>query len=397
MILATVLLAESTVSYAQDAEPTSEDAKPPPAPKTEPPALKVGMGVRTGLAMAIPDEGDTTLSLDDGLLDQILIRPYFSGQLNDYMGVVANFELGTPTGRGTFHILDAIFQLKLAEEFQIWIGQHISANDRNNMNGPFFHNSWNFPVDVESYPFDTGARDRGVTFWGLLAGGILKYHASIVDMQPGQKIDNLRYAGRLTLHLLEPEKFYYNSGTNFGASDMLAFGAVVQYQKGVDVEPMGDDMEPTGDDNDFLGFSFDGIFEKNFGPGGTITIEGGYWNFENVGVDYVANQGTIDKGTGIVGGLAGVKGSSYMGSISWLTPKKIGLGYLQPNARIQVGDYDANDGQVVTVDVGLAYVVDGFNNRWHLNYRHREVPAAVDGSTGTATEDIIQIGTQMQL
>ena len=35
------------------------------------------------------------------------------------------------------------------------------------------------------FPMDFAARDRGFTFWGLVAGGILKYHLSVVDLQRG--------------------------------------------------------------------------------------------------------------------------------------------------------------------------------------------------------------------
>src|SRR5690606_14662201 len=119
------------------------------------------------------------------------------------------------------------------DELQLWGGQHIPATDRNNMNGPFFGNTSNFAIGAEQDPSDAGARDRGATLWGLIADGMLKYHASVVDLQPGAELQNARVAGRLTLHLLEPENFYYNSGTYFGSQDILAFGAVVQSQKGV--------------------------------------------------------------------------------------------------------------------------------------------------------------------
>ncbi len=201
-------------------------------------------------------------------------------------------------------LLDAIAQIKVVDEFQIWVGQHIPANDRNNNNGPFFANTWNFAVDAGGYPFDAAARDRGVTFWGLIAGGRLKYHASMVDLHPGQKFATARYAGRLTLHLLEPEAFYYNSGTYWGTKDVLAIGATAQGQQGPDGTP----------NTDFAGFSFDAFFEKNTGGSGTITIEGGCWNFESTESAYVNNQGTLDSGAGVPGGPYG--GSAYMGVLS---------------------------------------------------------------------------------
>lgn len=360
------------------AEPEPEAAEP----EAEAPSLKVGVGVRSGIGLTFPKGGDASISLTDGLADQINIRPYMSGQLNEYVGLVANFEVGTANGLGHFAILDAMAQVKFMDELQVWIGQHIPANDRNNMNGPFYQATWIFPITVPSYPFDKGARDRGITVWGLINGGMLKYHLSAVDLQPGQK--SPRLAGRLTLHLLEPEAFYYNSGTNYGAADMLAFGAVFHYQKGDETDDMGNAL-----DNDFIGFSFDGIFEKNFGSGGTLTIEGGYWNFENVGPDYVADQGTIDSGLGIAGSPAGLVGSAYMGMIAWLTPDKIGLGQISPNVRVQIGDYEGSEDPSMAIDAGLAYVIDGFNHRWHLNYRYQD--------WGGNKSNGVQLGFQLQM
>lgn len=365
-----------------------EDLKPTPKPDAAKPTLKVGIGLRTGLSVNVNNPSDKVLVyLDDGLIDQANMRPYFTADLNEHVSFFSSFEIGTRYGLGQFNILDAVVQLKLIPEFQVWVGQHIAANDRNNMNGPFFGNGWNFAITVPSYSFDTGARDRGVTFWGLIAGGRLKYHASAVDLQPGgtregmsfrgQTFTNARYAGRVTVHLWEPEDFYYNSGTYFGKKDVLAFGAVVNYQKGPELMP--------GIQNDFFGYSFDAFMEKNLGPTGTITLELGYWDFKKVDAMYVTNQGTRDSGVGFWGPLPG---RSFMASASWLSPSKLGMGYLQPNVRWQWADYEGQMSKWNTFDVGLGYIVDGFNHRWYLNFRHND--------TGV-TDDIFQIGAQIMM
>lgn len=342
------------------------------------------MGVRTGLASSLKNSTDKVgLTLDDGLVDQVNVRPYLSGQLTENIGAVANFEIGTPKGLGTFNILDAILQFKIADEFQLWVGQHIPANDRNNFCGPFYNNSWNFAIAVQSYPFDVGARDRGFTFWGLIADGIIKYHLSMVDLQKGRAVENARLAGRITINLLDPENYYYSSGTYFGAQDTLAIGAVAQYQNGI-AGKAATDLNMDGKvDTDFLGFSVDALFEKNLKAAGTVTVEGGYWNFEGSGEDYVVNQGSVDTGLGVTGPQPG---SSLLGAVSWLTPSKVGIGHIQPNARYQLGKYDAGDLKVL--DAGVSYIVDGFNNRWHFNYRR------IDSKS---VEHILQLGAQMQI
>jgi hypothetical protein len=356
-----------------ETEPTEEAKAVAAAGGPTYPSLTIAIGARTGLAINL-NEGQ--LSLNDGLVDQVHARPYFSAALVEWFGFDFGLEIGTPKGLGAVAVLDAIAKLKLADEFQIWVGQHIPANDRNNMNGPFYQNGWNFPIGVQSYPFDVGARDRGITAWGLIADGHLKYHASVVDAQPGAEFDELRYAGRLTVHLLEPENFYYNSGTYYGKQDILAIGAVIQYQGGSESTPEGTNL-----DNEFIGMSVDFMYEQNFDSAGTFTLDGGYWNFNASGDDYAVNQGTNDLGLGVAGP---VPGQSFMVGLAWLTPNKVGVGYISPQVRLQYGDYATS---TITIDAGIAYVVDGYNHRWHLNYRH------VEPEVGEAT-DLIQIGVQ---
>lgn len=390
----------TTVVTTKPAEPatppeSAEAAEAVGAKESDPlelkPKLNVGMGIRAGTALIFDDAsaGGPALRLDDGVGQLYNIRPYFSGQLTDAIGFTGNFE----TTQSGLAVLDAIVQVKVADEFQVWFGQHIPAMERNNTNGPFYNNGWNLPIVVQTLPFDIAGRDRGVTAWGLVAGGLLKYHLSVVDLAApvataaapgvtatqGAGIGSARYAARVTVNLLDPENYYYTSGTYYGEQDTLAIGAVIHGQKGVD-GPGGADL-----DNDLLAFTADVLFEKNLGKGGTITFEGGYWNFEATGAAYVPNQGTADLGVGAVGPLGA---TSYLASVSWLTPEKIGYGKLQPLAKLQVGDYAAT---AVALDLGLGYIIDGFNHRWFLNFRHQ------DNGGGASSIDMLQIGAQLQL
>jgi hypothetical protein len=365
--------------------------EPPMVANTEEPfkpSLKVGVGLRTGLSLGFNPGDDVTLTLSDSL-DQFMFRPYFAGQLTKNIGMFVQLDGGS----GGISVIDAYVELKLIDEFQVLVGQHIPANDRNNTSGPFFNNSWNFAA-VHSFPFDAAARDRGFTFWGTFADGIVKYHLSMVDLQPGQQIGNARFSGRLAFNFLEPEKGYYASGTYWGKQDVLVLAGVFSAQDGT--KPSEDDeaVDRNMDgkiDTDFLAFEVDLLFEKNLGAGGTITLEGGYWNWNNVGADYQVNLGTNNVGSGFVGALSGnVTGQSYQIVASWLSPSKLGIGQLQPNVRLQGFDEDAGDSKII--DVGLGYIVDGFNHLYRINYRHAKNPK---GSAGD--EDSIQIGAQLQL
>lgn len=388
---------EGTAEPAQEpaAEPVQEaagevvEAPEEPAPAKAP--LKVGMGIRAGTAMVFNDpavEG-VALRLDDGVVSQLNVRPYFSGQLTDNVGFTGNFEVT----EGSVDILDAIVQVKVVDELQVWFGQHIPAMERNNFNGPFYNNSWNLPIAVQTAPFDIAGRDRGATVWGLVGGGVLKYHLSVVDLAPpastniqgvdteAATVGNARFAARATINLLDPENYYYTSGTYYGAQDTLAIAGVVQSQKGVE------SLDPAVElDNDLLMFAADLLFEKNLGAGGTFTLEGGYWNFEGTGADYVPNQGTADFGGGVAGPL---NGSSYLAAIGWLTPEKVGYGKINPHVKVQIGDYEPN--RVVVADFGLGYIVDGFDHRWFLNYRYMDMGGEVDPIS------MLQMGAQLQL
>lgn len=375
-------------STAPPEEPvTAESAVEPPAeapgPFTFAPTFTVGVGARSGLDLNL---GTGTLSLSDGLVDQLQVRPFMSGSLTPNVGFFVQFEIGSGSGAAgsqsflpAFQILDAVAQLKVVNEFQVWVGQHIPANDRNNMNGPFFGNTWNFATVAGSYPFDVGARDRGITAWGLIAGGHVKYHISAVDLQPGRDIAQARLAGRLTLHFLEPENFYYNSGTYWGKQDILTVGGVFHTQKGSDAVL----------DDDLMGFSFDGMFEKTLGKAGTFTAEAGYFNFDSTGANYVGNQYSADSGTGVSGPYPG---EGMLALVSWLTPDSVGPGKIQPNARVQYGDYAGT--KTTMVDIGLAYVIDGYNHKYHLNYRHGDTTDPMGVNTKL---DSIQVGFQYMM
>jgi len=369
--------------------PVEERATEPPT-VAEPafsPKLTIGVGLRTGLSFAVNPGDQVTFSLSDSL-DQLMFRPFFAAQLTNKVGMFVQLNAGA----SRIDIIDAYFDLKLVDEFQILLGQHIPANDRNNFSGPFFNNSWNFAA-VPSFPFDAAARDRGFTFWGLLASGIIKYHLSMVDLEPGREIGKARFAGRLNFNFLDKETSYYASDTYFGKQDTLAIGALVSYQDGMSSGQGVTDKNMDGKiENDFLGFAADALFEKNLGAGGTITLQAGYWNWDGTGADYVVNQGSKTAGSGFVGALGGnVTGQSYQVAASWLSATKLGSGQLQPNLRVQGFDKDAGDTMIY--DVGIGYIINGFNHLWRLNYRHVDNP----GGGKSVDEDSLQLGAQLQI
>lgn len=383
-------LAEPKPLAAPPPPPVIKVDPPPPPPKEEKPSilkpvLKVGFGLRSGIDVNFNKGDDVEVTVSDGLVDQVLVRPYFSAQITEMVGVVANLQFGTGKPLGA-SLLDAIVQLKIADEFQIWGGQHIPANDRVNFQGPFFNNGWNFEAPgVQAFPFDNGARDRGFTFWGLIAGGFFKYHLSMVDLQPGQSIQNSSFAARANFNFLDKENYYYTSGTYYGAQDTLSIGGVIRGQKGTGVSDVGGVRKGPSLDNGFFGGGVDLLAEKRFASG-TYTLQAQYTNMNGTDPGYVVNQGTVDTGNGVTGPHPG---QSLFAEISWLSPTKLGAGQLQPNLHFTWADHKATDTTLV-YDIGLGYIIDGFNHRWYLNYRH------IDADFG-GKQDILQIGAQIQI
>ncbi len=401
--------AQAVVPYEQPAlaEPKPLEVAPPPpadvkkieeeAKEEEPsllkPVLKIGLGVRTGLnAQLHQSQGRDVvqLSLYDGVVDQTMIRPYFSAQLTKHVGVVANFQFGSPKVLGA-GLLDAIVQVKIVDEFQIWGGQHIPANDRLNFQGPFFNNGWNFEApNTQQLPWDNGARDKGFTFWGLVGGGFFKYHLSMVDLQPGRSVSTASYAARANFNFWDPENYYYTSGTYYGAQDTFSVGGVVRGQRGTKTD---DEGKPS--DNGYLAGAVDMLIEKRF-TSGVYTLQAQYMNTNGSGSGYVVNQGTADTGSGVTGFQPG---QSFFGEVSWLSPTKVGIGQLQPNFHVGWGKNQnaaaraANGGDDVQskyYDVGIGYIIDGFNHRYYLNYRRMDHDTLGKG-------DSLQLGAQIQI
>lgn len=76
------------------------------------------------------------------------------------------------------------------------------------------------------YPSTVG-RDDGATLWGNIAGGLVQYRVMVADGSEDETVnpgDNPRFAGRLSLSLLEPETGWFNQGTYLGERQVLSIG-----------------------------------------------------------------------------------------------------------------------------------------------------------------------------
>jgi len=317
-----------------------------------PKVLNYGVGVRIGA-------GYTTQSPDGYGVPTLDVRPYIGGQVAPWLKFSGNLDLNTADA-SRIHVLDAIGQFEPTDLFNVWIGRFLPPSDRANLSGPYYQNAWNFPTTVNGYPSIYAGRDDGAAVWGQIGKGQLKYQAGVFTLDPSIPMSQAIYAARVVFNALDPEPGYYNSSTYYGAKDVLALGAALQYKKTLD---------PAGDKK-FLGFNFDLLFEKKLIASDVLSLEGAYYNFDQ-------------------GNDAARQGWSAFGLASWLFGSKLGPGRAQPMFRYQHAEAPAGGGSTNTIDGGLNYILDGHNARAALAVQYVSPPG---GSSYTG----IQLGIQIQ-
>jgi hypothetical protein len=318
------------------------------------PAIAFGVGVRAGFEEAHQKASLSTLN----------VRPYISGQLNRIVKFQANLDsdlvkIGSEPIEA-IRILDAIGKFEIHDLFNIWAGRFLPPSDRANLSGPYFQSAWNFPV-TSRYPSIYAGRDDGLAVWGQVDGGRFKYQLGGFSGGAPESLDAWRYAGRLTLNLLDPEPGYYNSSTYYGTKDVLAIGAVAQVQH--------DGIRTATGRDDLVAASGDLLFEKKLGDAGTMTIEGAYYDFEKAKL-----------------------GSSFTVLGAYLIPVEVGIGRFQPLVRFQ--DYLVDNARLGgadrILDSAINYVISGHDARVSLNWTHEAPPH------GASHVDSVQLGVQIQ-
>jgi hypothetical protein len=174
-------------------------------------------------------------------------------------------------------------------------------------------------------------RNDGATAWGQIAGGLFKYYVGAYDVFSAG--NNPLVSGRVNLALINPEPGYYHSSTYYGAKDLLALGASAQFQKS------------KGDAEDYSEVSVDLLFEKSLNGSGTINVEGAFYKYYASSIEL-----------------------SYYAWLSYMTPDKVGPGYLQPLVRIQQAKPDGEDLWTI-VEAQLGYIISQDAAKLALGYQ----------------------------
>ncbi len=272
--------------------------------------------------------------------------------------VYEDFKLFFSTERifGEYRVQDAIVKYEPDTHFNIWMGRLLTPADRIEMSGPFFALTWN-QFTVPLYPSDNDpdgraglyGRDNGITAWGKL--GKFQYAAGIFDgvNTDANQNDSLLYATRVAYNFLNLEQNpgYYTSSTYFGkAGDILTLALSAQHQG----EGYGTPTQP----GRFTGYTVDVLFEKPFGNGSALTVEGEFKSF-----DVSTEAATPD--------FPMFDGESYFIAGAYLFASKVGLGQFQPYLRYTSNEPTLGEHSDLS-EIGLNYVIDGHALRLNLNY-----------------------------
>ncbi|MCK4487524.1 MAG: porin, partial [Desulfobacterales bacterium] len=207
-------------------------------------------------------------------------------------------------------------------------------------------------------------RDDSVTIWGNPLDGLLQYRFMVSEGVEGKTEtdtgvvindnpeDNLRFVGRLSLSLLEPEKSWFNKGTYLGKKKVLSFGFGMDSQDDLTLN----DRE---DEDNFV-WTLDAFFDHPVGVG-AITVEAAYVDIDNCTQNH--NYSELK---------AGDDAENWYINAGYLFPGSIGPGRLQPFVRYETVDVDKRDvDEDYETDVwtaGLNYVMKGHNCKITADY-----------------------------
>ena len=203
------------------------------------------------------------------------------------------------------------------------------------------------------YPSKVG-RDDGVTLWGNVLEDKLQYRFMIGDGAKGPTPDvsadgipegpvgnpdnNLRYAGRISYSLLDPETGWFNVATTLGEASILALGAGFDYQS---------DLDWGVSQGDYSAYTVDLHFDIPF-RAGTATGTLAYININN------SANGITDTDLS-----AGEDGEIISGQVGYLFADRI-----QPFGHFQTIMPDADGAEDTLVyGLGVNYYISGLANK----------------------------------
>ncbi|MCA1797658.1 MAG: OprO/OprP family phosphate-selective porin [Geobacteraceae bacterium] len=220
------------------------------------------------------------------------------------------------------------------------------------------------------YPSNVG-RDDALTLWGNVLNDKLQYRFMVGDGEEGHSDDDsktpendddtLRYAGRVSYSVFEPETKWFNAGTYRGTKQVLAFGLGMDSQN---------DLILNGEEEDYFAWTADVFYEQPLAGGDALTLTGSYIDVSNSvnGITFTQMASGDDAS------IMALKAGYYLGT-------KIGPGNLQPFGHYQLISSDEtgrDDTQVY--GVGMNYYLKGAANKITLEGTFVDQDEEVKGS-----------------
>jgi len=197
-------------------------------------------------------------------------------------------------------------------------------------------------------------RDDGLALWGNPLDGLLQYRFMIsegVEDNAKNSGDNLRFVGRLSLSLLEPETGWFNKGTYLGEKKVLSLGVGMDRQ---------DDLTLGGSEGqDNTVWTVDAFLDYPVGEG-AVTVEAAYMDIDN------CTQGTSNFYHDLE---AGDDSKNWYINAGYLVPGSIGPGRFQPYIRYETVDVDSKN-QTDFLSGGFNYYLKGHNCKLTADYMH---------------------------
>jgi hypothetical protein len=345
--------------------------------------VSVGFGVLAGYSSV----EDTAPNGDDSSdFDLNVTRVYLSGGINKYIKGMVNIENSGGTG-DKFSVIDAAAIFQINPELEIYAGRFLSPSSRANMAGPFYSSGDGYWQNIVArYGWNGGeiGRDEGVAIVGTAADERLAYSFGVFEggnifklsglinevgkadgfgetIVNNQQDDELMYAGRLQYAFWDKEPGYYGTGNYFGSKDIFTIGVAARVK--------GDGAASDVAVGDYSQVSVDLLMEKQLAAG-AVSLEAAYYDYDTDDV-FLSEQG-----------------DAYAVSVGFIFKEKLGWGQVMPLVRYQSFDNDNNVEQERT-DLGVNYVIDGYNAQISSFYRMAE-------TTGAADQDTFVVNMQVQ-
>ncbi len=347
--------------------------------------FSIGLGFRS--SFAVTEDGAPNGSDPSSGVSFTNIRLYTAAKVHENVTLEFNTERSngdrtTANDDGSnlntqnkIQVLDAVAKFSF-KGFDLWAGRFLPPSDRSNLDGPFYLNNYDFPI-VQAYPAIFAGRDNGVAIMKEYAGGKFKWSYGLFEGRTNStnannpdQADNLLHAARVTYNFWDPEPGYYTTSSYYGAKDVLAVAFVYQHE--------ADGAGTPTTVGDFTGWNVDVLMEKKLQNGGVVNLEGAYYDYD------------LDDKTD----ASLTQGEGYLLLGSYLIPKQIGWGKVQPYVRYQHFARDnltGDGGNRTRTEGGFNYIIDGQNAKISVLYFSDRNGSNAD------PKNTFRIGLQFQL